>query len=321
MLLFHKILFGISMCKITVSPLTPTELGLLHQKEMIKGWCKEQNWTSILQRLFPKGGASSYRTSLSDRSYKLYVGNFSVYQGSFYSKPEDMEKEEKERNDKQNYQLEVYPFTYHKNTPSKIYLFDDDRKTIWLKCALIAFGSPLWVIKETIRNLYEGTIGNLTHSLLGLPRIDYSKKDRWWHPYVDLVRTPLYMTAKTIIALAAVLIGPLAPSTLFWFRHVIGQIDRRHYWDQDDRSKNYAYCFHAQEMRKIAKRHMMNHLDFYTESKLRKFTPENVAWNALKNFAEAHIRADKHLDFDDDAVNCNFSKKDPRAPYQSPLLT
>lgn len=46
------------------------------------------------------------------------------------------------------------------------------------------------------------------------------------HHIIDIFRTAIYTTAITIVSVAAVIIGPLAPRKLYEWRHVIGQLEK-----------------------------------------------------------------------------------------------
>lgn len=334
-----------------VFPTLQPKKVVLATKENVKKWTKAQDWHGALKRTFGNQEDPLFYTKKTDRNQSVYVIP-QVYKVTHENCKETVEESNTVYNpdtliscqncskkitplQESSTEYEFYPFGFNEKTPNRIYLFDDVKRTIWMKCLLITIGSPFYLLAKTVDNLYKATIGNTTNLIKhcrGLPLPPTSKKDRWWHPIADLIRTPIYITITAIVAVAAVIIGAIAPSTLHTFRQLIGRIDRRYSWDQDTEKKNFVPCFHDHKIRKLVKNHILRHLEDYSRNHdFGNITsdPEkadNLIWYMLNSIATHQIRKIKGLADnqvkDEQERSClkKLTTADPHAPYRSPLL-
>lgn len=331
-------------------PIFETKPVVLASKENIKKWTKAQSWQEALNRTFGDY-ASHFYTKKIGPSLSAYVVpqvhkithtncNEAALSPDDEYKPESLDtcqncRQKITPSQLSRHDYEYYPFAFNEKAPNRIYLYDDMKKTIWVKCLVITIASPLYILAKTIENLHKATIGNATTYIKqckGLPTPYTSKKDRWWHPIADLIRTPIYTTITAIVALSAVIIGAVAPSTLHSFRQLIGRIDRRHSWDQDDHEKNFVPCFHDHDIRKLVKNHILRHIEVYstnhdfTEMTSDPEKTDNLLWYTLNSLAHHQITKIKGItNHPADAEQERSCLKalitaDPHAPYMSPLL-
>lgn len=190
----------------------------------VKEWCKAQDWGKALLTLNPKPLPSNTR---------YHTATIDIPDGEGTS--------------------QLYPYVFDKDDPTRVYEFDDNNKRIYLKCACLILRAPFFIIENTVKNLYKGTIGNVVKAFKQMhsPSILPPKKIRWMRPWVNIVRCPLYVVTMAVIAASALVLSPLKPSSLFTFRKVIGDIDLNYRRGKSNVHKNFATCFQSTELRKI----------------------------------------------------------------------
>lgn len=59
----------------------------------------------------------------------------------------------------------------------------------------------------------------------------------------DIVRTPIYATAMAVVSISAVIIGPLAPKTLYVFRTTLGEMEKSLNWGETGSIWTLYRCF------------------------------------------------------------------------------
>lgn len=101
----------------------------------------------------------------------------------------------------------------------------------------------------------------------------------------DIVRTPLYGIAMVIINVAALIIGPLAPKTLYDFREMTGKLIQFLSWQEEFVEEDIFPCFQS-----------LINLQHINEWGLREHKDTNYSVNAneyvkgLSNFARSQIK-------------------------------
>lgn len=104
--------------------------------------------------------------------------------------------------------------------------FDDNKRTIYGKFCLLSVGRPLHGIVKT---LYHASLFGVAHEIFKPIKGQQSKNKRLKNvvkSLVDIVRTPIYTIALTILSIAAVIIGPLRPTLLYDLRALAGKIEK-----------------------------------------------------------------------------------------------
>jgi len=130
---------------------------------------------------------------------------------------------------------------------------DCSKKKIWTKCFALSFARPLvGLVKTAYHVCLPISLPIEIFKAISKGRQEkQSAKDiaglAWSNvkmSLVDIVRTPVYTLALTIIAIAAVIIGPFAPRKLYEFRHLEGQLEIDLVRGQDE-FWMIAPCFHS----------------------------------------------------------------------------
>lgn len=135
-----------------------------------------------------------------------------------------------------------------------IYL-DCRKRKIWAKCAALTIGRPIFGITKTMYHLalplsipieiYKSVIEDLQKKMSANQILKNSLRSIK-HNLTDIIRTPLYSLAMTIVTLSAVIIGPFAPSKLYDLRARVGRLENKLNRGEDS-IWNRAPCFQPLE--------------------------------------------------------------------------
>jgi hypothetical protein len=124
----------------------------------------------------------------------------------------------------------------------------------------------------------------------------------------DIVRTPLYGIAMIIVNVAALVIGPLAPKTLYDFREMTGKLIPSLSWQKTFVEDDIFPCFQAFE-------NLQNINNWDTPKEDTIYPSANAYLRGLSNFARSQIkfRREHYAPF-----NNLFGKLDPNVRFVSP---
>lgn len=133
-----------------------------------------------------------------------------------------------------------------------VYL-DCRKRKIWAKCAAVTINTPLIGLTKTLYHLalpFSVPIEIFQTIRAGLQQ-EHSKKQITYEvlrdvgrSVADVIRTPLYTVALTIVALAAVCIGIFVPYQLYQFRSSFEYLENALNWNKRGLSWNMVPCFH-----------------------------------------------------------------------------
>jgi hypothetical protein len=134
-----------------------------------------------------------------------------------------------------------------------IYL-DCRKRKLWVKCCLYSLVQPIFFTVKTVYHLLLpiSVPFEIYHTLQTARKqqkvtgIMLTKKifKNIGKNIADIVRTPLYALVLTMVGIAGVLIGPLAPKTLYHIRMTIGKLERSLNWGVEHNSWNLFRCLH-----------------------------------------------------------------------------
>ena len=125
-----------------------------------------------------------------------------------------------------------------------IYL-DCRKRKLFAKHLTLAFARPLHTAVRTLYHLsLAGVITNVYKAAVG----KQTAKQAFTHSVkslADIVRTPVYGTALTIVNIAAVAITPFSPSKLYDLRKLHGKIEQQLNWGEKQTGWTLALCFQS----------------------------------------------------------------------------
>lgn len=124
-----------------------------------------------------------------------------------------------------------------------IYL-DCGARKIWAKCCLYSILQPIVLTVKTVYHLFlpfsipytiYKTVQAAKNEENKISEAELMKKiiKEVGKNLVDMVRTPLYAIAITIVGIAGVIIGPFAPKLLYDIRITAGKLDKSLNWDEN----------------------------------------------------------------------------------------
>ena len=151
----------------------------------------------------------------------------------------------------------IYKFTLDLKTGD--FYLDCRRRKIWCKSLTYLFVQPIVLSLKTVYHLmlplsisleifqevqkikeFENDQKiKLTNKEKTIRIVKVITKD-----LLDIVRTPLYAGALSIIALAGVVIGPLAPNILYNTRAMAAKVELALHWGNEDSNWIIYRCFH-----------------------------------------------------------------------------
>lgn len=182
-----------------------------------------------------------------------------------------------------------------------IYLDCRPRK-IWAKCCLYTVIQPILLTAKTIYHMllpfstavaiYQ-TVQAAKQEETKISAKELSKRIvvAIAKNVADIFRTPVYALALTIVTLAALIIGPLAPKSLFHFRMALGNMEKSLYWGNGDSAWILFKCF--QPVENLMTVDQWNRRQPDTEY-LHEHGQENPTMNGLTNFARAQVQFRRH---------------------------
>jgi hypothetical protein len=205
-----------------------------------------------------------------------------------------------------------------------IYL-DCRKRKIWAKCALYSLVQPIILTAKTVYHLLLPVSIPLeiykTVQAARKENPEISKKElakrcfiQVGKNFADIVRTPAYAVALTVIGIAGVIIGPLAPKTLYDIRATAGKMEKSLHWGDDTSPWILFKCFQPiSNLMTIGKEEWtrFNNATVYLKGKNDE---ESTTLYGLTNLARALIqfRRDHRAIFND----C-FQKYAKNEPYKS----
>lgn len=177
-----------------------------------------------------------------------------------------------------------------------IYL-DCRKRKVWAKCCLYSLIQPLVLTVKTVYHLllpvsipYEiyKTVKAARKETQKVPGKELTKRivKQIGKNLADTVRTPLYGMALTIIGIAGVVIGPLAPKILYDIRVTAGKVEKALNWGNENSPWILFKCFQPCD-------NLMKMYEWSRQNKDTEYLKENekddATLHGLTNFARAQI--------------------------------
>lgn len=136
----------------------------------------------------------------------------------------------------------IYSFTANLDTGD--FFMDCRLRKIYAKCALLTVFRPIHtIIGKTVYHILG--IG-IAQEVLKWRRKKQTGTDCLWHvgrELVDILRTPLYGVALTVMHVAGVIFGLIYPPSLYRIREVAGRIELSLNWGNRFSEWVLAFCF------------------------------------------------------------------------------
>jgi hypothetical protein len=171
-------------------------------------------------------------------------------------------------------------------------LEDCRKRKIWIKCLLLNMGYPLAGFNKTLYHallplsipveIFKGVQEGIQHN--DAPKQIAAKVLRnMARNIADIIRTPLYTIALTIVTLSATIIGIFAPRKLYQLRALAGRIELTLNWGDKESPWILANCFqpifNIQEI----------HLHFDKNNGDTFYEIDNPNRRSLNNLARAYV--------------------------------
>lgn len=193
---------------------------------------------------------------------------------------------------------------------------DDDRKLIWFKSVLLTIGRPLHTIFA--KTLYHALGIGIGIEVFHTVRGKQDKKqclNNCVRELKDIIRTPLYGLAMTVVNIATVILSPFHPTVTYDLRRTAGKLEKDLLWGDTDSNWILAPCFqpnaNIQQIRNKYNRRVFEDTAYSN--------PLNPITVRITNFARAQIL---HLDESDRSPYVSSTYIDPDLPvnYWKTLL-
>lgn len=236
----------------------------------------------------------------------------------FYPKNEEgrwarVRAEWKEKKANERSLLHLCAFTIDLETGN---LYTDCSKLkIWVKCVLLCLGRPYFGLLKTVYHLilpFSIPVEIFKAVIKGIQQEQSSDQifSSTWrhikHSIADIIRTPVYTVAMTVIMIAATIIGPFAPSKLYDWRELAGCLESR--LNREEERLTVAPCFQP-----IG--NLMNlDQDRYYEKADTEYEDEPTL-HGLNNLARSYVRFHRE---NCDPFHCGRLQSE-KQPYVSPV--
>jgi hypothetical protein len=172
-----------------------------------------------------------------------------------------------------------------------IYL-DCSKRKIWMKCVALTLGRPLFGFIKTIYHLslvisipieiYKAIMKGRCEGL-STKEIAHAALLNVIHNVVDIIRTPLYTIAMTIVTLVAVLIPAYDPRRLYDLRAVAARLENALNRGEDGFWRG-AICFNPID-------NIMNMSSYhYAYTKLDTEYQDQLTLHGLNNLARSYVK-------------------------------
>jgi hypothetical protein len=211
-------------------------------------------------------------------------------------------------------QLEHHFFPLINKTTGDIYL-DCSKRKIYVKFIVHSIIRPVLILGKTlyhaaffisIPHIIAETIARGKKNELAGGEIAKQCVKNSFKSLADIIRTPLYGVAMEVVSATALIVGPLAPRTLYTLREAIGALVRSLNWnDRQDYMNDLFMCFQPiksiDRMIKTAQRDNRNPVG-YIQIQLNQYAENNIKF-----------RRENRTPFND----C-YRLVDPNVEYSSP---
>lgn len=187
------------------------------------------------------------------------------------------------------------------DTKNQVYI-DCEKKLIYAKILLSTLFRPIVGTAFTLYCLSMAPIFKAIASACSGKITRSGAFHRSVKSLADIVRIPLYEVVMIVVGCAALLIAPLAPSTLYRFRELIGKIERSKCYGEFEGDFALTPCFQSRELKQVVKefgfwdRGLENHRSF-----LRNFSDTDYGDHSIgriqeflgeENFGRLFVRVD-----------------------------
>lgn len=163
---------------------------------------------------------------------------------------------------------------------------DDEKKIIYVKTGLLVFARPL--LNIFAKTLYHAGY-EISRTAAGKQNKKTCLKNCITH-LADIIRTPLWSLAMTVVHLSALILTPIRPSLIYDFRKIAGKIDKDLLRGDNKSFWLYAPCFQPEtNLQTLAK-------DFGKRMFLDTIYADkgNTLQRGISNLARANILHSQH---------------------------
>lgn len=136
------------------------------------------------------------------------------------------------------------------DTKNQVYI-DCKKRLIYAKILLSTlfrpiFGTALTLYSLSMIPIFKAIASTCSGKITSAEAFHRSVKS-----LADIVRIPLYEVVMIVVGCAALLIGPLAPSTLYRFRELIGKIERSKCYGEFEGGFALTPCFQSRQLKQM----------------------------------------------------------------------
>lgn len=165
---------------------------------------------------------------------------------------------------------------------------DDSTSLIYLKFAMSTLARPLYLVVKTI---YHITVGWIKAIVDGVRHKEPAKKiaERVIRQLADIVRTPIYVVAITVVGIAGLIAAPFKMTLMYDIRAVIGRLSHEMFWGARKRVLDMNTCM----------RRELNIVD-WTKQRQLQFKRVDESYNQLLDpelVAQGKARLEKEQEF------------------------
>jgi hypothetical protein len=154
---------------------------------------------------------------------------------------------------------------------------------IFAKCLALVAVRPLHAIIKTIYHIsLAGVAYQIYNACSGIQTANECLQNSI-KSIVDIIRTPLYGLAMTIVTVAALILGAFSPQTLYESRQLLGEIEQAANWGKKHTPWTLAPCFQPFPLNSLKTRYGKYH---YTDTLYRN---DDAFETGLANFGRASI--------------------------------